>query len=137
MPDKVRRVGYFYFEVADEPGEGARVLGKLRDAQVNLLSFTAFPTGARKAQLTIVPEKGDAFVDSARKAGLNPKAGKECFLIQGDDRVGAVFEILKRLAEARINCVASNACSALGGSYGMVLFVKQQDVAAAAKALGV
>jgi hypothetical protein len=50
--------------------------------------------------------------------------------------VGAVFDALEPLADARINVTASSACSAGGGSYGMVVYVKQPDLAAAAKALG-
>ncbi len=137
MADRIRRVDYFYFEVEDKPGEGARVLGKLKDAQVNLLAFTAFPTGSGKAQLTVIPEKPDAFVAASGKAGLSHAAKRECFLVQGSDRVGAVFDVLKQLAEARINVTASNGCVAGAGNYGLIVFVKQPDVAAAAKALGV
>jgi hypothetical protein len=136
MAEKIRRVGYFYFEVEDKPGEGAGVLGKLKDQKVNLLSFIAFPAGGR-AQLTVVPEDAEVFVTAAKSAGLTPSAKKECFLIQGDDRVGAAFDILKRLAGAKINCTASSACSAGGGRFGMVLFVKPADLGAAARALGV
>ena len=137
MADKIRRIDYFYFEVSDKPGEGARVLGKLKDAGVVLLSLTGFPIAGGKAQLTVVPEKVDAFIAAAKKAGLTHSAKKECFLVQGEDRVGAAYEILDRLAQASVNVTASNGCSAGGGSYGMILFVKQPDLAAAAKALGV
>jgi len=136
MATKIRKVNYFYFEVEDKAGEGARVLGKLKDAQVNLLSFVAFPSGAGRAQLTVVPEKADDFSAAAKNAGLTPSARKECFLVQGDDRVGAAYDVLKRLAEAKISVTSGGACSAGGGSYGMTLFVKPSDLAAAAKALG-
>jgi prephenate dehydratase len=136
MATKIRRVSYFYFELEDKPGEGARVLGKLKDAQINLLSFVAFPTAAGKAQLTVVPEKVDDFVAAAKSAGLTASARKECFLVQGDDRVGAAYDTLKRLAEAKISVTAGSACSAGSGSYGMALYVKPSDLAAAAKALG-
>jgi hypothetical protein len=136
MADKIRRVDYFSFESDDKPGEGARVLGKLKDARVNLLSFVAFPIGGQKAQLTVLPEKTDAFVAAARSAGLTTSAKKECFLVQGEDRVGAVYDVLKRLADANINCTAANANSAAGG-YSMVVFVKLTDLGPAAKALGI
>jgi prephenate dehydratase len=136
MADTIRKLGYFYFAVDDKAGEGARVLGKLRETQVNLLSLTAFPIAGGRTQVTVVPEKPDAFLAAAKAAGLDPSARKECFLVQGGDRVGAVHDVLKRLAEAKINCTAANGCCAGGGSYGMVLFVKPADVAAAAKALG-
>jgi len=135
MADEITRVGYFYFEVEDKPGEGTRVLGKLKEAQVNLLSFVGFPTTRGKAQLTVVPEKADTFVASAKDVGLTAGARKECFLVQGDDRVGALYDVLKRLAEARISCTAAHACGG-GGRYAMTLFVKPSDLAAAAKALG-
>jgi prephenate dehydratase len=137
MAEKIRRVQYFYLEVEDRPGEGARVLGKLKDGGVNLLSFTAFPTASGKAQLTVVPERPDAFLATAKSAGLTHGARKECFLVQGEDRVGAVYDVLKRLAESKINCVASNGGSAPGGGYSLVVFVRPGDLAAAARALGV
>ena len=136
MSEKIRRVHYFNFWLEDKPGEGARVLGKLKDANVNVLSFTAFPGGGGQSQLTIVPEKPESFTAAAKSAGLTPSGRKECFLVQGDDHVGAAHEVLKRLADASINCVASNGCSAIGGTFGMVIFVKPGDVPAAARTLG-
>jgi hypothetical protein len=137
MADAIRKVGYFHLEVDDKAGEGARVLGKLRDAQVNLLSLTAFPLAGGKAQFTIVPERPEAFVAAATGAGLAPSGKRECFLVQGSDRLGAASDVLKRLAEARISCTAANACASGGGNYGMVVFVKPADLATAARALGV
>jgi hypothetical protein len=136
MATRIRRAGYFTFDVQDKAGEGARVLGKLKDAQVNLLSFVAFPTGAGKAQITVIPENADAFAAGAKRVGLAPSGRKECFFIQGDDRAGAAYDVVNRLAEAKISFTAGHASSAGGGSYGMTLFVKPADLAAAAKALG-
>jgi hypothetical protein len=136
MATQTRRVGYFTFDVQDKAGEGARVFGKLKDAQVNLLSFVAFPTGSGKAQITVIPENADAFAAAAKKAGLSTSGRKECFLVQGDDRVGAAYDVVNRIAEARISFTAGHACSA-GGRFGMTLFVKPADLAAAAKALGI
>ena len=48
MADQVRRVDYFYVEVPDKPGEGARVLSALKEAGINLLNFTAFPGSGGK-----------------------------------------------------------------------------------------
>ncbi len=59
MGDRIRRVDYYYVQVPDAPGEGFRVLGKLREEGVNLLSFTAFPVGGGKAQIDLVPDLDD------------------------------------------------------------------------------
>jgi hypothetical protein len=136
MKTKVRRVGYFYFDVEDAAGACARLLGRLAEANVNLLSFVAFPTGADRAQITVVPRDADTFAAAAQDAGLTPSPRKECFLVQGEDRVGAAHEILKRLADARISFTAGSACSAGGRSYAMTLFVKPSDLAEASRALG-
>jgi hypothetical protein len=137
MADRIRRADYFYFEIEDKPGQGARLLGQLADAGVSLLSFTAFPIAGGKTQVTVVPEKADALVTAASKAGLRHSGPKPCFLVQGENRVGAARELLKRLADANVNCTASNGTAATPTHYGLVLFVKPADAAAAARALGV
>ncbi len=137
MSEKVRRVDYFYFWMEDRAGEGARLLGKLKQARVNILSFTAFPAGGGRWQLTVVPDQPRTVTADASRVGVQPSGSKECFLVQGDDHVGAAHEVLSRLAEAKINVVASTGCSAGGGTFGMVIFVKPGDIPAASKALGV
>jgi hypothetical protein len=137
MAEKARRVDYFYVEIEDAPGQLAQVLGKLRGANVNLLAYVAFPTTRGKGQVTLVPENAQALQTAARSAGLTLSARKECFLVQGDDKVGAAHDVLKRLADAKINLVASAAAVSGTGKFGMFLFVKPADLAAAAKTLGI
>ena len=60
MADEIRRVDYFYITVPHRPGEGARALGALRDAGVNLLAFSGFPE-RREPQMDFVPEDAAAF----------------------------------------------------------------------------
>ncbi len=136
MAETVRRVDYFYTMVPDKPGEGARILGALRDVGVNLLAFTGFPQG-RRAQLDFFPEDPVAFVKAARQAKLKLSPRKSGFLIDGEDRVGAVAEILGTLAAAKINVTAVDAVCAGAGRFGAILWVKSRDVTRAAKALGV
>lgn len=136
MAEMVRKVDYFYIETANKPGEGAKVLAALRDAGVNLLAFTGFPSG-RKAQIDFIPQDTVAFKAAARKAGLKLSPKKTGFLIQGEDRIGAVAEIEGRLAAANVNITAMDAVSAGEGRYGAILWVKPPDVRKAAKALGI
>jgi hypothetical protein len=137
MAATIRRVDYFNFWLDDKPGEGARLLGMLESAGVNLLSFTAFPGGGGRAQLTVVPEHPATFVVAIRSAGLPIAGMKQCFVVQGDDHVGAAHSVLKRLAEGNINVVATNGCAGAGGTFGMVIFVKPGDMQAASDVLGV
>lgn len=136
MPDEVRQIDYFYLTVSDKPGEGARVLAALRAAGVNLLGISAFPHGARKSQLDLIPEDSGAFRKAAKNAGLKLSTKKTGFLIQGEDRPGAVADAAKKLAEANINLVSVQVFCAGSGRYGGMLWVGAPDLRRAAKALG-
>src|SRR5262245_34031243 len=99
MPEIVKRVQYFYTEVPDKPREGARILTMLKEAGLNLLAYSGFPKGKR-AQLDFIPADVAAFRAAARKAKLTLAGPKTEFLIQGEDRPGAVAEVIAKLAAA-------------------------------------
>jgi len=137
MADTIRRVDYYYADLPDQPGEGVKLLTKLKEGGVNLLSLTAFPRGSGTSQVVLVPEKPETLLKAAKTAGLTLSPRKQAFFINGKDRMGAVAETLGRLAQAKVNVTATNAACGGGGAYGMILWVKPQDVDKAAKALGV
>jgi hypothetical protein len=58
------------------------------------------------------------------------------FLIQGQDRVGAVADLAGRLGNAGINITSMQALCAGGGRYGVLLWVKSPDLGRAARLLG-
>jgi len=136
MAEVVRCVEYYYTEVPDRPGEGAWVLNALKAEDVNLIALNGFPTSTRRAQLDFVPSNAQTFLAAARKAGIKLTGPKTAFLIQGDDRVGAVADIVTKLGEARLNVVAMNAIAAGRRRYGAILWVKPRNVAKAAQILG-
>jgi predicted amino acid-binding ACT domain protein len=86
--------------------------------------------------MDLVVEKADALRRAADKAGIKLSETKRAFLVQGNDRVGAVADTLGKLADANVN-VTSAAASSAGSSYSMVLWVAPGDYDKAAKALGV
>ena len=135
MADTIRVVDYYYTTTPDKPGEGAQQLRALRDARVNLLALSAFPS-QRKIQVDFVPADPAAFVAAAKAAKIKLSRPKKAFLIQGDDRVGAIQEILGKLASAKINVTAIQGISAGGGRYGAILWVDQKSVKKATAALG-
>jgi hypothetical protein len=136
MADTTRLVDYYYTMVPDKPGEGARVLRALRDARVNLLAFSAFPS-QRKSQADFVPADPVAFVAAAKAAKFKLKGPKKVFLIDGDDRVGALSEVMAKLGAAKVNVTAVAAVCSGMGRYGTLLWVKPKDLRKAAAALGV
>ena len=136
MPDAVRLVDYFYVEVPDKPGEGVRALRHLSAAGVNLIAVNGFPKG-RRSQIDFVPSDPAAFKAAAKAAKWKVVGPKKAFLIEGDDRVGALVDYFSRLAGAKINITATQAVTAGAGRFGAIIWVKARDVKRAAKALGV
>jgi hypothetical protein len=135
MADTVRLVEYFYVMAPQKPGVGAALLAELRQAGVNLLAFTGFPSG-RGAQVDFVPEDGAAFRAVAKKAKWKVTGPKRALLITGDDRPGVIAEFMQRLADAKINVTAIDALCAGSGRYGAIVWVAPRDVTKAARTLG-
>jgi hypothetical protein len=136
MADTVRTVEYHYVTVSDEPGQGQQILSALRDGGVNLFAVLGFPLEGGRSQIDLVPEDPGALKEAAAAAGVTLSGPKQAFLVQGDDRVGAVAETTAKLAEASINITAIAAAAAGAGRYGMILWVAPADYARAVDALG-
>jgi hypothetical protein len=134
MADTVRKVDYFAMTVPNTPGQTFRVLATLVSAGINLLACTGFPRG-RRAQIDVVPDDTRKFSAAARKAKLKFNPKKTGFLIQGDDRPGALADHLKRLADKKINVTAVDGLSAGKGRWGAILWVKPKDVVRAGRVL--
>jgi hypothetical protein len=135
MADTIRRVSYYYTTIPDKPGEGTRLLDVLRNAGVNLLAVHAFPS-ARKSQVDFVPADAATFAAAAKGAKIKLSAAKTAFLVDGDDRIGALSGVLGRLSAAKINVTAVTGVIAGMGRYGAIVWVKPRDVNKAAAALG-
>ena len=127
MADTVRLVEYFYTTVPNKTGEGARALTTLRAAGINLLAFSGFPAG-RQVQMDFIPDDPAAFKQAAKQAKWKVVGPKRGFLLQGDDRVGAVADLLERLAAAKISLTAMDAVSVADGRYGAIFWVAPKDV---------
>lgn len=134
--DTVRTAEYYKVQVPDKPGEGVRVLSVLRNAGVNLLAFSAFPRN-RRAQVDFVPADVTAFKSAVKQAKLKVQGPKLCFLAEGDDRVGAVADLIGKLGPAKINVTALDAVTTTGGRYAALFWVKPRDVKKAMKTLGI
>jgi prephenate dehydratase len=136
MADTVRSVDYYYVTVQDTPGEALRILTALKDSGVNLLAFLGFPREG-ESQLDLIPEDSESLKRAAEREGITLSEAKRAFLVQGDDRVGAVADTLAKLAETEVNVTASAASGAGSGRYAMILWVAPADYERAADALGV
>jgi hypothetical protein len=62
MAFTIRSVEYYYVNVRDDLGAAYSVLSQLAELGVNLLAFTAVPSGPSLAQFTLLPEDPDKLV---------------------------------------------------------------------------
>jgi len=137
MSAKIRTVSYFYMCVPDKPGEGCRVLAELAEAGVNLLAFSAVPVGPESTQLVLFPDSVDTLLRVAERGGYVLTGPHRAFLIQGDDRLGALVETHEKLCDAGINVYASTGVSDGRGGFGYVMYVRGEQFEEASGVLGV
>ncbi len=137
MAAVIRRVQYYNATVKARPGEAYRLLSRLATAGVNLLAFSAIPMGPAHTQLVLFPEDGERFARSAGNTGLVLTDPQRAFLIQGDDELGALAEIHRKLYDASINPYASTGVTDGRGGFGYVVYVRPEEFEGAARALGV
>jgi hypothetical protein len=136
MPIAIQKVNYVYVTVGSKPGEAARILGAVRDANVNLLAFTGFPAGRNKAQVDLVAADIAPLRAVAKRLGLQLSRAKRAFLAQGMDAVGAAIPPLEALGANNINVIAADAVASGDGRFGMLFWVAPGDYNRAAKLLG-
>lgn len=137
MGAQIHRVEYFYCNVKDRPGEAYRMLSELAAGKVNLYAFTAVPVGPDSVQLTIFPKDVEALARLANRGGITLDGPQKALLVHGDDELGALVEVHRKLADARINVYASTGVTDGKGGYGYLIFVKPEEFRDAARALGV
>jgi hypothetical protein len=136
MAYRIRRADYFYTTVKNEPGEACGLLTQLAELGINLLAFTAVPVGPVRTQLSLFPEDGDKLAVEAQRAGIVLDGPHPALLVQGDDELGALAGIHKRLAAANVNVYASSGVTDGQGSYGYVLYVRPEEYEQALGILG-
>src|SRR5688572_3605301 len=134
MPDTVRKVDYFSIFVSDKPAQAFNVLSMLVSSGINLLGCSGTKRG-RRAQIDVIPDDTRRFRSAVKKAGLEFKPEKSGFLIQGEDRPGALTEHLRVLGENKVNVTGIDSISAGQGRWGAIIWVDDDVVTKASKVL--
>jgi hypothetical protein len=137
MAYTIRRADYFYATVRDELGAAYGLLSQLAELGVDLLAFTAIPSGPTLAQFALFPADPNKLVAEARSANLPLDGPYHALLVQGDDELGALASVHKRLADAGVDIYASSGVTDGRGAFGYVVYVREDEFEKAAGVLGV
>ena len=137
MAVQISRVDYFYASTEDRPGATYQILHALAEAGVDMLAFSAMPVGPSRAQLTLFPAESDGLLRVAPRLGLSLSQPQRAILVEGDDELGALGEIHRKLYDARINVFASSGVKAGAGRFGYLLYVRPEEYERAANVLGI
>ena len=135
MAFTIRRVEYYYASVRDELGAAYRVLAQLAELGVNLLAFTAMPSGPSLAQFALFPDDPSKLIAQARAAGLPLDGPYHALLVQGDDELGALANVHEQLVEAGVDIFASSGVTDSRGAFGYLIYVREDQFEKAAIAL--
>jgi hypothetical protein len=131
----IRSVEYYYANVRDELGAAYRFLSQLAELGVDLLAFTAVPSGPALAQFTLVPTDARKLLAQATAVGLPLDGPYHAFLVQGDDELGALANVHEQLVRAGIDIFASSGVSDGRGAFGYLVYVREDQFEKAAAAI--
>ena len=137
MAQLIRKVEYFCVNVADRPGEAYRLLARCQRRNINLLAVNVFSCAPGESQLDFFPEKPAELIEAAKEMNTDLIGPKVAFLVQGEDRVGALADIYRMFHDANVNIHAANGACDGEGHYSYILWVRGPDIEAAEKALGI
>ncbi len=135
MAFTITPVEYFYANVRDELAAAYSVLSQLAERGVNLLAFTAVPSGPDLAQFALFPEHPSQLVTEARSIGLALDGPYHALLVQGDDELGAFAGVHERLARVGVDVYASTGVTDGSGAFGYLVYVREDQFEKAAAAV--
>ncbi len=105
MGFRMHKIQVWSGEVPDRPGAAAAKLEVLAQAGANLeFIFTRpHPRNPDLSMLFVAPVAGSEQAEAARAAGLGPALDVAMLCVEGEDRPGLGFDIMRHLAVAGIN----------------------------------
>ena len=125
----------YYANIRDQLGAGYRLLEQLSSLGVQLVAFTAVPSGPNLAQFALFPEDPSKLLAEARAARLSLDGPHHALLVQGDDELGALASLHERLFRAGVDVYASTGVTDGRGTFGYVVYIQENQFEHAAAAL--
>ena len=130
----ITTVTYFTIYLDNKTGQLATISATLLENDVALHGIWGFGTALGAAQVTCIPVDPSQFKNVAKNKQWNMKEGS-CFYLHGQDKTGALVDVLNKIAEQNIFIVALDAL-AVDGQFGCYLWSSDDDHTELAQVLG-
>jgi hypothetical protein len=119
---------YYNITVGNHAGEGAKLLSLFAGVGVNLLGFKAVPLGPGCTRFSLFPDDALTMTGAAKKAGLELDGPYSAIIVKGyEDDPGTCGDIFEKLSHADIHVIEASGIADIKGSYGVILYLKQED----------
>lgn len=136
MTLEIKKVEYYDITVDGHAGKGTELLALVAGFGVNLLAFKAVPVEPLRTRFSLFPDDSLKMSAGAKRAGLNLDGPYLALLIKGyDDESGALADIYAKLSRANVSIYESSGIANIKGSYGVILYLQQEDCEKALEAL--
>jgi hypothetical protein len=136
MALEIKKVEYFNITVDSNAGEAYKLLSTFAEVGVSLLAFKAIPVENNRTRFSLFPDDVSKMKDGAKKAGLNLDGPHAALIIKSSsDEPGECAGIFKKLSHININASEFSGIADIKGSYGVVVYLKQEDCEKAMAAL--
>jgi hypothetical protein len=128
MALEIKKVEYFNIKVAGNAEEAYKLLSRFADAGVSLLAFKANPMENKRTLFSLFPDDSSRMEDEAKRAGLDMDGPYTALIIKSNsDEPGECADIFRKLSQVDINAFESTGIADIKDSYGVVLYLKQED----------
>ena len=137
MAFEVKQVDYYNATIYGNASEGFKLLDVFADVGISLLAFKAVPVGPKETRFTLFPDDSSRMSEGAKNAGLELDGPYSAIIVKSDtDEPGECAMVHEKLAKAGVRVTESSGIADIKDSYGIVLYIEQEDAEKALKVLG-
>ena len=130
---------YFSIKASNQSGLLAAINAHLIGKNVELQAVLGFDQGSGQGKIVAIPQEPAEFKTVVNAPDWNSEWKVEeggCFWITGEDKAGALVDILQKIADEKLNLLVVDAV-AIDGKFSCYLIASDDDYSAVAQVLGV
>jgi hypothetical protein len=132
---KIRKMQYFKSVVKQKNIKESDILTIFSNAGINYLAFNAEVITRNKMKFTFYPEESKLLSKIAKENNISLEGPYFALHIEGDNTTGACADIFRKLSMIDIKTSISFGIADINKSYGIVVYLEENDVEKAIETL--